>query len=112
MYNKDDKPIRKLLRSFLSELSEELDCSDLKKLNETLPLVGVRALFLFLVTVDPKLRYWAMQYETRGLRKPDPGKVCLFLKTLRNEIIPDWMSDERKNVASFVRTATELYIKC
>eukprot|EP00961_Rhodomonas_salina_P074395 999350-Rhodomonas_salina.1 len=74
MYAKDDTPIRRLLRSFLHELSSEMDCTDLGILVERLPLVGIRGLFLLLITVDAKLRYWVMQYETPELRKPNPAK--------------------------------------
>jgi hypothetical protein len=112
MYTKDPDSIRKLLRCFISELKTEFECAELELLNERLPLVGLRALFLMLVCMDNKLRFWAMNYETKKISKPPPAKLCLFLKTMRDDHIPNWMSDERKTVTTFVRKATELYIKC
>lgn len=110
-YNKDTAALRKLLRCFLQELAKQYDCKDLVILNENLPTVGVRALFLLLITTDPRLRYWAMQYQTKTIHKPPPKKVSGFLRTLRDDIVPKWMSDERKTAAMLVRQATELYIK-
>jgi hypothetical protein len=42
LYNKDDQAIRKTIRPFLVELGNEFDCSDLLKLVDRLPLVGLR----------------------------------------------------------------------
>lgn len=110
-YTRDEHAIRRVLRCFLQELAKSHECSELEILNEKLPLIGVRALFLFLVVTDPKLRYWTMQYETKNIQKPLPAKVCGFLKCLRDEIIPNWKSDERKQCRDLVRKATELYIR-
>eukprot|EP00961_Rhodomonas_salina_P136931 1841871-Rhodomonas_salina.2 len=112
LYNRDGAALRKVIRCFLQELQNDFDCTNLQQLNESLPLVGIRALFLFLVIVDTRLRYWAMLYESRSIVKPPPAKVALFLRTLQDELVPAWMSDERKNASAFVRAATELYIKC
>lgn len=112
MYNRDAEALRKVLRCFLAELSKAYDCKDLTDLNESLPLVGLRALFFLLIVIDPKLRYWAIEYENKGICKPPPPKVALFLRTLRDDTIQQWMSDERQTAATFVRKATELYIRC
>jgi hypothetical protein len=112
MYTKDEEAIRKLLRCFITELKREFDISEIEQLNEKLPLVGLRALFLLLVSMDNKLRHWAVNYETREISKPPAAKVCLFLRTMRDDLIPNWMSDERKTVVTFVKKTTELYIKC
>ena len=112
MYTKDPESIRKLLRCFMIELKTEFDCKDLELLVERLPLLGLRALFLLLVSMDHRLRYWTLNYENRGICKPHPAKVCLFLKTMRDSVIPAWMSDERKVVSTLVRKSTELYIRC
>lgn len=111
-YNRDDVALRKLLACFLGELEKEYDCLELTQLNNMLPLVGLRAMFLLLIVMDHRLRYWAMQYETSNVSKPPPEKVCLFLRQLRDDIIPSWMSDERKNSAALVQQAKELYIRC
>eukprot|EP00961_Rhodomonas_salina_P304956 3941797-Rhodomonas_salina.2 len=111
-YKRDEEALRKVIRCFLGELGKEYDCADLAKLNEVLPLVGLRGLFLFLITADARLRYWTMQYETKSISKPPPKKVCLFLKELRDVIIPTWMSDERKSIHELVRKAAETYIRC
>eukprot|EP00961_Rhodomonas_salina_P284675 3847388-Rhodomonas_salina.1 len=112
MYNKDEEALRKLLRGFVQEVGKEHDTKDHAILLEKMPLVGLRAMFLLFVVISPNLRYWAMQYETRAIAKPNPEKVCLFLRTLRDDIIPKWMSDERKFAYDLVREATVTYIRC
>lgn len=112
IYNKNEESLRKVLRCFLAELGKRHDCADHNILVEVLPLVGLRALFFLLIVIDPSLRYWAMQYESRSLQKPNPAKVCLFLQTLRDVIIPQWMSNERTNAAALVQNAKEAYIRC
>lgn len=111
-YTRDENAIRNVLRSCIEEMHKTEDCSQLMQLNEKLPLVGLRALFILLIVTDPRLRYWAMQYETRTLTKPKPEKVCRFLKTLRDDIIPAWQSDERQTAQQLVREATITYIRC
>jgi hypothetical protein len=48
LYNKDDRAIRKTIRPFLVELGKDFDCSDLLKLVDCLPLVGLRCVCLLL----------------------------------------------------------------
>eukprot|EP00961_Rhodomonas_salina_P212459 2869217-Rhodomonas_salina.1 len=112
LYNKDEEALRKLLRGFVGEVGREHDTKDHALLLEKMPLVGLRAMFLLFVVISPNLRYWSMQYETRAIAKPNPEKVCLFLRTLRDDIIPKWMSDERKFAYDLVREATVTYIRC
>lgn len=111
-YNKDDKPLRNIIRCFLQELKNESTYDSLCQLTECLPLVGIRSLFIFLVVLDAKFRYWTLQYENGAIKKPKPAKVSIFLKTLRNDIIPKWMSSEQNTCADLVRKCTILYIKC
>jgi hypothetical protein len=94
-YKRDEECIRQVLRCFLAELVKEYEeCDGLIRINEKLPLVGLRALFVLLMPVDTRLRYWAMQYETRSMSRAPPAKVCVFLCTLRDSIVFSWMSDE------------------
>jgi hypothetical protein len=110
-YQRDEEALRKVNRSFLAEMGKFFDTEKLLFLNENLPLVGLRGLFLLLIVIDPKLRYWAMQYETKTVKKPPPAKVALFMQTLKDVLVPQWMSNETELISKLVNLAKEEYIK-
>ncbi len=110
-YQRDEEALRKVNRSFLVEMGKYFDSEKLLFLNENLPLVGLRGLFLLLIVIDPKLRYWAMQYETKTVKKPPPAKVALFMQNLQDVLIPQWMSNETELISILVNKAKEEYIK-
>lgn len=112
-YKRNEESLRKVLRCFLRELEKEYsECTQLLVLLELLPLVGLRALFVLLIPVDTRLRYWVLQYQSVSVSKPPPTKVSLFLRVLRDDIIITWMSDERKRTADLVEKAKQTYIRC
>lgn len=111
IYNRKEESLKKVLRVFLQELDKKYDCKDHKILIEVLPLVGLRAMFMLLINIDPRFRYWAMQYESKTIQKPEPKKTCSFLRTLRDEIIPQWMSDERTLTVDLVEKAKKIYLR-
>jgi hypothetical protein len=112
LYNKDDNAIRKTIRPFLIELGKEFDCSDLLYLVDCLPLVGLRAMFFMLIVIDHKIRHWAMLYEDNVVVKPPPHKVCIFVKTLRDDTIHKWMSNEKRTCVDFFDEVKKLYLRC
>lgn len=111
IYNRNEESLKKVLRVFLQELAKKYDCKDHKLLIEVLPLVGLRAMFMLLINIDPRFRYWAMQYETSTIQRPEPKKICSFLRTLRDEIVPQWMSDERTLTVDLVENAKKIYLR-
>jgi hypothetical protein len=113
LYKRNEESLRKVLRCFLKELEKEYaECTPLLSLLELLPLVGLRAMFMLLMPIDTRLRYWVLQYETPSVAKAPPAKVFVFLCTLRDDIVTAWMSDERKGAADLVETAKQTYIRC
>jgi len=99
------------MRNHISAIALTHKCPELCLLNEKLPIVGVRALFLLAINADQKLRHYIMENEAMGVHKPKPAKVCRFLRSLRDDIIPRWMSNEKFAAQDLVRTALENYIR-
>jgi hypothetical protein len=69
-------------------------------------------MFFMLVVVDHKIRHWAMKYEDKAVTRAPPAKVCTFIKTLRDDTIHKWMSNEKRTCVDLVDEVKKLYLRC
>lgn len=57
------------------------------------------------------IRYWVLCDESQGLRKICPFKVTRFLLSLKNEIIPHFLMDEKVQLQELERNIKISYIQ-
>jgi hypothetical protein len=50
--------------------------------------------------------------QDKMIVRPPPHKVCIFAKTLRDETIHKWMSNEKRTCVDFVDEVKKLYLRC
>ena len=96
LYSGDEIFVMDMVKKVSNEVSDKYNIQDIKKLLEhnDKPML-FRCLFFLMLNFHKDFRYWVLNDENQGLRKICPFKVTRFLVSLKNEIVPKFLMDEK-----------------
>ena len=113
LYSGDEVFIKDMVTKVSLEVSEEQECNELKELVGThdMPLL-YKCLFFLMLNFQPKFRYWVISENNgTGLLPVCPHKALLFLKTLRDSLVPQFLVNETIRLNEFERDLKVAYIR-
>ena len=64
-----------------------------------------------MIDFHASFRYWVLNEKTIGLQPICPHKVSRFLRTLREEIVPNFLVNETMRLDDFDRSVKVEYIR-
>jgi hypothetical protein len=96
LYSGDEIFVMDMVKNVSNEVADKYNVQDIKLLlQHTDKPMLFRCLFFFMVNFHKDFRYWVLNDESQGLKKICPYKVTRFLLSLKNEIIPKFLMDEK-----------------
>ena len=114
LYSRDEKFVYDMVARVVNEVATRYEHPPLSALLEhnDRPVL-FHCLFFLMLNFHTDFRYWILSdaaSATNGLPPVCPYKMCRFLVTLREEIIPDFLVHETTTMAEFVRSIKKAYI--
>ena len=111
LYSGDEIFVMNMVRKVSTEVADKYNVQDIKKiLNHNDKPMLYRCLFFLMLNFHKDVRYWVLSDETLGLRKICPYKATRFLLSLKNEIIPKFLMDEKVQLQELERNIKMYYI--
>lgn len=112
MYSGDELFVMEMIRKVCNEVSDKYGIHGMKKFlkHNDKPML-YRCLFFLMLNFHKDFRYWVLNDESQGLRKVCPYKATQFLLTLKNDIIPRFLMDEKIQLQEFERNIKISYIQ-
>jgi hypothetical protein len=111
LYSGDEVFVMNMVRRVCGEVAEKYENNELKRiLNHKDKPMLYKCLFFLMLNFHKDFRYWVLSDETQGLRKICPYKATRFLISLKNEIVPKFLMDERVQLQDLERSIKVCYI--
>ncbi len=112
LYSGDEIFVMDMVRKVSTEVADKYNVQDIKKiLCHTDKPMFYRCLFFLMLNFHKDFRYWVLNDETQGLRKICPFKATRFLLSLKNEIVPKFLMNEKVQLQEFERSIKISYIQ-
>ena len=110
LYSRDEVFVLDMVRQVVTEVCERYNCPELMGfLKYTDQPLLFKCLFFFMVNFLKRFRFWTLSEQTR-LPLVCPHKATRFLTQLKNELIPNFLVDERMRLEEFERAVKVAYI--
>jgi hypothetical protein len=111
LYSGDEIFVMNMVRKVSSEVADKYNVQDIKHIlkHDDKPML-YRCLFFLMLNFHKDFRYWVLSDESLGLRKICPYKATRFLLSLKNEIIPKFLMDEKVQLQELERNIKIYYI--
>lgn len=111
LYSGDEIFVMDMVRKVSTEVAEKYNVQDIKKIlgHNDKPML-YRCLFFLMLNFHKDFRFWVLNDEGQGLRKICPFKATRFLLSLKNEIVPKFLMNEKVQLQEFERSIKISYI--
>jgi len=113
LYSDDQKFIKDMMVQVVNEVANENECNELLLIlqHKDNPLL-YKCLFFLLLDFQPSFRHWVLQNShSIGLQKLCPDKALRFLRTLREDIVPNFLVNETQRLDDMERIIKVEYIR-
>jgi hypothetical protein len=112
LYSGDEIFVMDMVRKVSTEVADKYNVPDIKKIlcHNDKPML-YRCLFFLMLNFHKDFRFWVLNDETQGLRKICPFKATRFLLSLKNEIVPKFLMNEKVQLQEFERNIKISYIQ-
>jgi len=113
LYSDDQKFIKDMMVQVVNEVANENECNELLLIlqHKDNPLL-YKCLFFLLLDFQPSFRHWVLQNSNSiGLQKLCPDKALRFLRTLREDIVPNFLVNETQRLDDMERIIKVEYIR-
>lgn len=113
LYSGDQLFVRDMVSKVAHEVAIEQECSELSNLVLMYPESPIlfKCLFFLMLNFQPKFRYWVLSENDTGLQPVCPHKAMLFLRLLRDELVPKFLVNETVRLDDFEREIKVSYIQ-
>ncbi len=111
LYSEDAVFVMDMVKRAANEIADKYQFEDLRILikHNDKPML-YRCLFFLLLNFHKPFRYWVLTDATLGLKPICPFKATRFLLGLKNEIIPNFLMDERVPLDELERKIKTTYV--
>jgi len=111
MYSEDAVFVMDMVKRAANEIADKYQFEDLRTLikHNDKPML-YRCLFFLLLNFHKPFRYWVLTDSSLGLKPICPFKATRFLINLKNEIIPNFLMDERVPLDELERKIKTTYV--
>lgn len=111
LYSSDEVFVMNMVRRVCAEVADKYENNELKRIlhHKDKPML-YKCLFFLMLNFHKDFRYWVLRDESQGLKKICQFKATRFLLSLKNEIIPKFLMDERVQLQDLERSIKVSYI--
>ena len=113
LYSNDQCFVRDMVTKVTLEVAKEHNCPELATVTlHKNNLLLYKCLFFLMLNFHCKFRYWVLQEKGLGLQPVCPHKAALFLRVLRDELIPKFLVNESFRLDDFEHNIKIEYVRC
>ena len=110
LYSGDEVFVMGMVERVTREVCALYDCPELESiLQHTDQPLALKCLFFLMLNFRHTFRFWALTADL-GLLPVCPHKATRFLVSLKTELVPDFLVDERVRLEEFERRLKVCYI--
>jgi hypothetical protein len=111
LYSEDTVFVMNMVKRAASEVADQYQFEELRGvIRHTDKPMLYRCLFFLLLNFHKPFRFWVLTDESLGLKRICPFKATRFLLCLKNEIIPNFLMDERVQLDELERKIKTTYV--